>query len=75
MRWFGKSWGAPVCDPKTFVPWPHVPAFCRLCVECGQPIEHDQGGLMVPCLPSGSSGWHLIGYHRGCLFEVLGLPK
>ncbi len=38
--WFGKSWGAPCCEPADHVATP----IGRPCVHCAKPIgAHDQG--------------------------------
>jgi hypothetical protein len=42
MRWFGESWGAPVCRPENKAPVPTT----LTCYRCGQRIrEGDQGFL------------------------------
>ena len=43
MRWFGESWGAPVCVPELRIPVPPG----GLCVECGEKLRDDSQGLLV----------------------------
>jgi len=75
MRWFGQSWGAPVCASYTFVPYEKVPAFCKLCIACEKPITESDHGLMMPHLPFNRSEWMVCGWHLQCLMENMGLGQ
>lgn len=44
MRWFGTSWGAPVCEPETHVPTP----VGKTCFRCGEPIANRDDGIIMP---------------------------
>lgn len=44
MKWFGESWGAPICDPKYH--W--LTPTGRPCLGCGKPIADGDQGFMVP---------------------------
>lgn len=69
MRWFGKSWGAPVCASDTFVAYEQVPAFCKLCIHCQKPILEAGNGLLVPYLPGEPAKWTLCGWHLNCFMQ------
>jgi hypothetical protein len=46
QAWFGKHWGAPICDDT-----PHaVTPTGEPCGHCGEPIEADDAGVIVPTL-------------------------
>lgn len=74
IRWFGPSWGAPVCDPRTNIPTP-VDTFCE---GCSQRITQGENGVTYPYWdgygPDGSDGsGGIVAYHRECnLRSVLG---
>ena len=44
MKWFGKSWGAPICTKESHAETP-VGEPCQWCEE---PIEEDECGLLIP---------------------------
>ncbi len=57
MKWFGKSWGAPICDPEDHTATPLGP-----CAKCEKPICENDQGLVVPHLEESGAfdrGWHL----------------
>ena len=65
--WFGKSWGAPCCDPELHMPTP----VGDLCVECAQPIEKTDQGMLIPFADMTPAV--LGAYHLDCfLGNVLG---
>jgi hypothetical protein len=58
MRWFGESWGAPVCAEEDRV---EVPVG-RPCLGCGVAIEAGGSGLVIPFLgveAETEEPWHL----------------
>lgn len=55
VRWFGRSWDAPVCDERTHVATPRGEA----CDECRVPIRLGQEGIGVPGATGGYHWWHL----------------
>jgi hypothetical protein len=65
MRWFGESWGAPVCQirNKMAVPVDH------LCYECGLPIKEDHRGFAIPFFGGGPVS-HAY-YHFECLMKTV----
>ncbi len=67
MRWFGESWGAPVCDPEFQVPVPKG----EECVNCGQEIVSDDAGFIIPHL-SLSELPRNRAYHRDCFLREIG---
>lgn len=44
MKWFGKSWGSPVCFPPMHTETP----VGNTCIECEKPIKEDDQGLILP---------------------------
>ena len=55
--WFGKSWGAPVCEPDRHKPTPVDTA----CTRCTLEIRDDDDGMAIP------SSQGLLYYHRLCM--------
>lgn len=64
VKWFGESWGAPICDPADKVDVPTG----RLCLMCDREILAGDQGLMVTHLGETANGawrgairqpWHL----------------
>lgn len=59
MRWFGKSWGAPVCEPEEQAPTP----VGLTCPECEQRIEQGDQGVTMPLVRADQTlalgAWHL----------------
>ena len=68
LRWFGESWGAPVCDPETQVP---IPAG-ELCYACQFQILPATRGVVVPVWLS--VGWVVGRYHLSCWLRIVGVP-
>lgn len=65
MKWFGPSWGAPVCEE------PHVETPTEPCASCGSPfIEGDQG-ILVPFYGHPGDPPELP-YHHGCFMWLVG---
>src|SRR5258708_5208550 len=46
MQWFGKSWGAPICDPQDHAETP----VGQLCSWCTETIEANDAGVIIPHL-------------------------
>lgn len=44
MKWFGETWGAPVCNTADHVATP----VGKNCLDCGGPIYPHSRGLIVP---------------------------
>jgi hypothetical protein len=63
VRWFGESWGAPVCDPKAHTETP----VGAICLYCPDPIESDDQGFVVPHL--GEADESVV--HRACLMHSI----
>ena len=69
MKWFGKGWGAPCCEPGDHVATPEG----QLCVRCEKPIEADAQGFVLPLMKE--SGATMVPYHHACLLaSVLPCP-
>jgi len=68
VRWFGKSWGAPVCDPRAHIPTP----IGSRCEGCGHPVTEDDNGVTMPYW-DGTSRPGFVAFHRECnLRHVMG---
>lgn len=63
-RWFGTSWGAPVCDPEDRCEVP-VGKFCG---RCGEVIRKTDQGIDTH-LVSASDGTSRIAYHLDCFLK------
>ena len=67
VGWFGKSWGAPACDPEDHEPTPQV----SHCMECDKPILPDDQGIAMPVLHADYTAtrgyWHLDCYLKKVL--------
>jgi hypothetical protein len=44
MKWFGKSWGAPINEHCGFVPTP----VGEICILCDKPILEGDSGFILP---------------------------
>lgn len=77
MKWFGRDWGAPVCEPTEQVPTPAG----DVCMQCGRVIEADDAGFMLPLVvqwapgaPPGEARTEMRSWHLNCLLANMGLP-
>lgn len=64
MKWFGHDWGADICTPDTHAPTPTGTP----CAWCDEPIEADEGGLLIPFLGENVEAvdqpWHIECFGR-----------
>lgn len=67
VRWFGESWGAPVCDPENQIEAP-VGAGCT---RCERSIEVNDPGIRVPWV--GPGPMRFTHWHLDCWLEELGI--
>lgn len=67
VRWFGPSWGAPVCAPDNRVEVP-VGKFCQ---DCRVKVERGDQGLMIPYAHDGVAT--MEPHHLNCFLDVVGL--
>jgi hypothetical protein len=67
MRWFGESWGAPVCDPTQQVYTPDGEA----CPVCHKSIREGDQGVEVPYLHD--TGEDTLSYHLKCFLIEIGV--
>jgi hypothetical protein len=63
-RWFGQTWGAPVCDPRAHVEAP----VGEPCLRCHRPIEAGDQGVTIP-YGTVPAPWHL-----DCWLREIGAP-
>ena len=64
VRWFGESWGAPVCDPRAHVDTP-VGETCAW--GSAAPIKPSDQGIGIP---DGSTGLY-VWYHLECWLRTI----
>lgn len=71
IRWFGRSWGAPVCDPRAHINTP--PGL--VCARCDGEIDEDDQGVTMPAIDLVGAEYrsHVIGYHLDCWLGSLGI--
>lgn len=70
-KWFGKSWGAPVCEDSPHVETPEG----ALCPYCTKTIGPDDSGLIIPYIrdfsePATDEPWHI-----DCWRKSLGISR
>ena len=65
MKWFGKNWGAPICQDEDRVPTPS-----GRCGRCDHLIQPDDQGFVLPYYAEAPSE---LPYHRACLMEAIGI--
>lgn len=64
MKWFGDSWGAPICQPEEWAPTPTHKA----CLECSEDIRLGDRGFLVPYSKDGS----YVAFHLQCMLGSVG---
>lgn len=70
MKWFGASWGAPVCAPED-----HAPVPGGACAVCEKQFRDDDQGVILPFV-GGPDDPPELPYHLACFRDALGLgPK
>lgn len=69
MKWFGESWGAPVCAPED-----HAPVPGGACTVCEELFKAADQGLILPFL-GGPGDPSELPYHLGCFREALGIGR
>ena len=69
VRWFGMSWQAPVCTPRTKVRTP-VGFHCSYCERV---FERTDQGIRLPHMgtPEHPPNKHFSYYHRTCWMETV----
>lgn len=80
MRWFGKSWGAPICDVADHAPTPTG----QPCAYCKRPIAEGDHGSLVPHVdqvfdPILAEGARVLVFerpwHLDCLLRSVGVAQ
>ncbi len=66
-KWFGPSWGAPVCTPESRIETPEAP-----CCQCHGKFRPEDRGIMLPHIGRAGDPRELP-YHHECLMWCLGL--
>lgn len=69
LKWFGASWGAPVCAPEDQTPVP-----VDRCVVCEKQFFDDDQGIILPFVGEPDDPTELA-YHLACFREALGIGK
>lgn len=71
VRWWGESWGAPICDPRNHVATPVT----AQCAECGLMIRAGHRGVSVPTvLGADTEAWEYRHWHLECWLKSMGIP-
>lgn len=65
IRWFGASWGAPVCEEEN-----HVDTPTGACLQCNLAINPADQGFLVAFLSPGSQ-ISFVAYHRACFLRTI----
>ena len=65
--WFGKSWGAPACDPEEHFATPVGEA----CMRCGEPITESDQGIIMPVVNPDLTSARVRPWHLDCLLEEI----
>jgi len=68
MKWFGKDWGAPVCEKAQHVPTPVGTA----CYLCGKPIAESHRGFVLPFM-GGPEDTPEVTAHFFCFGQSVGI--
>lgn len=71
MKWFGQSWGAPVCKPETHSETPTE----EDCTQCEQPILATDSGVTLPFSGGPDDTRTELSYHHQCYMRSLGLDR
>lgn len=66
MRWFGESWGAPICDESQHCLTPDG----EVCPVCHRSIRQGDQGFELPYVREGEED-DTFSYHLACLLRVL----
>ena len=70
MKWFGASWGAPVCEPQDHVPCPEG----RECPMCLKALQAGDQGVLLPFLGAREGGDPPDQpYHIRCFLKSVGV--
>lgn len=67
MKWFGSSWGAPVCEDTEHVEVPDVSCAC-----CELEFDEQDRGVTLP-FSGGPGDPPELSYHHGCFMWLLGV--
>ncbi len=70
MKWFGASWGAPICDPAEHIETPDG----EVCPGCTRTIRPESQGVQLPWVRD--DGFvDRLDWHLECFTKVLGLTS
>lgn len=70
MRWFGETWGAPVCEPRERTETPTgVP-----CLLCEEPIGARARGFVLPYVVNCTEAEDRA-VHAECFWANVGIPR
>jgi hypothetical protein len=81
LRWFGDSWLAPVCDPRSHIPTP----VGQHCLDCRVKIEQGDRGVTFPYSrtrsghypPDSPEDWLISNepHHLACFLASMGIDS
>lgn len=69
MKWFGESWGAPICDASNQAPVPVGEA----CPYCTLSFKETDSGVILPYLHDDKQDE--LAWHLECFWKELGIDK
>lgn len=74
LRWFGESWGAPVCDPRAHVETP----VGWVCIGHDHLHDRNRSALIMACdqgvtMPYYHGEVTMIAYHLDCWLHEIGV--
>lgn len=72
VRWFGRTWGASVCDPDTHIETPAG----QECAGCGGAVVEGHQGITLPYARPTEADMQptRIAYHLDCWLQAIGAP-
>jgi len=75
VRWFGESWGAPICDPRAHVATPlgwTCAGHEHMHAKRSPLIEEADQGVTIPCYGREVT---MLAYHLNCWLHELGIDR
>ena len=67
MKWFGRQWGASICEEENHIPIP----VGETCGRCGELIEVYDRGMLVPTVKIGEDGSTDEPMHLECFMRPI----
>lgn len=71
MRWFGRDWGAPICEETEHATRPE-----GACQRCKVPFREGDDGIIIPTMVPIREDGHIatsVAYHLDCFLAAVGV--